>query len=286
MMRARWKNTGTFFKKAGMLCILTISLTGNLFGDRERVKAELQPVELPMEAGMPEEVRNWVENSLKFDLTDFANAKEFDGKQYLFVRSGTGGFRGGRLIQIIDVIVEQEEVAVKVEFTKPPLAQQIPDNLYDLVYIEATGLPVRFVPIADEAIFIASLTGIHYLPDIVAQSRTIKVFAPAPNEVVGRKFSVSGVANVFEATVLYRLLDVNQNILVDGFITAGQLASDFTRETVIPHTVLNWNYFTFDLRAPENVVTGDDLTLELYWESPQDGTRANLVAIPLKFELR
>ncbi len=52
----------------------------------------------PVLEALPQEVKRWAENSLKFDMTDFANAKEFEGKQYLFVRSGTGGLRGERLI--------------------------------------------------------------------------------------------------------------------------------------------------------------------------------------------
>lgn len=242
----------------------------------------------------PEEVKNWIENSLKFDMGDFANAKEFNGRQYLFVRSGIGGFRDGpkpfeRLVQIIDVLVLEDEVAVKTSFTKPSPTQQImPDALYDVAYIKATGLPVRFVPVADEEIFIRALSGIHYLPDIVAQSRAIKIFAPAPNEVVERRFSVTGVANVFEATLHYQLLDANQNTLAGGFRMVGQLAPGFTRETITSHLdggAANWLYFNFDLTVPEFVPSGTDLVLNLYWLSPKDGATTDIVAIPLKFEL-
>ncbi len=174
-------------------------------------------------------------------------------------------------------------MVVKVKFIKPSPAQQIPDNLYDLVHIEATGLQARFVPIADEDIFITSLTGVHYLPDIVAQSRTIKVFAPAPSEVVGRRISVSGAANTFEAEFLRRLLDTNQNMLIGDFGTVAQLAPGFTRESVIPHSAMPWRYFAFDFMVPEFVAAGDDLILELYEISAMDGTKINLVVIPLKF---
>ena len=237
----------------------------------------------PTFEALPQEVKNWVDNSLKFDMTDFANAKEFDGKQYLFVRSGTGGFRGERLIQITDVIVvEQERVVVKVEFTKPSLDQVASNDLYDLVYIEATGLQAQFVPVADEDIFITSIAGIHYLPNIVAQSREIKVFTPSPNEVVGREFNVSGVSNVSHYEVHYRLLDINQNMLDGGFRGAG-LALGFTRESVIPHSTIPWRYFTFDLTVSENIVTDKDLILELYWLSPKEGQEIERVIIPLKF---
>ncbi|MBS3975818.1 MAG: hypothetical protein KGZ75_03685 [Syntrophomonadaceae bacterium] len=256
---------------------------------------EFWPVELHKEAATPEEVRSWVQNSLKFDISDFANAKEFDGKQYLFVRSGIGGRDGPkpfeRLVQIIDVLVLAEEVVAKVSFIKPSPAQKItPNDLYDVVYIKATGLPVKFVPIADEEIFIKSLANIHYLPDIVAHSRSIKVFAPAPNEVVGRKFSVSGVDNTKELS--YWLLDANKNALLSG-LTMGVQAPGFTRNPVIIEEHLlgprYWTYFSFDIKVPENIVDGADLILGFgtYEDGVADGVFGEVEGfnIPLKFEL-
>ena len=251
-------------------------------------KTAFRPVEWRTKGTVPEEVRSWVEDSLKFDMGHFANAQEFDGKQYLFARSGTGGFEPfERLIEIIDVLVMEEEVAVRVSFTRPSPDQQIaPEDLYDAVYIEATGLPVRFVPIADEWIFISSLSGIHYLPDIVAHSRSIKLFAPAPGEVVGRKFSAFGVANTFEATVDYSLSDANLNTLDGGFITAGDIAPGFTREPVIQDKWAgagNWRYFTIDIQVSEHVADGADLRLSVLDVCRATGS-VDLVAIPLKFK--
>lgn len=249
------------------------------------------PVELHKEAATPEEIRNWVKHSLKFDMGDFANAKEFGGNQYLFVRSGIGGRDGPkpfeRLVQISNVLVMGEEVVAKVRFIQPSPAQQItPNDLYDVVYIKATGLPVRFVPIAD--ISIRSLVNIHYLPDIVTQSRSIKVFAPAPNEVVGRKFRVSGVDNTKELS--YWLLDADQNVLVSG-LTMGTRAPGFTRNPVIIEEHLlgpaYWMYFTFDIKVPENVADGADLILSfgIYEEIAAGGAFGEGLNIPLKFEL-
>ena len=246
-------------------------------------KAEFWPIKPHAETTIPQEVENWIENSLKFDVPYFVNSKEYEGKQYLFIRSGAE-----RSIQTKEVLVMEEEVAVKVSFTKPSLDQPIALNdLYDVIYIKATGLPVRFVPIADEEIFFNSLAGIHYLPNIVAQSCSIKVFTPAPDDMVGRNFSVSGVASVFEATVNYRLVDSSQNTLDSGFITAGHLAYGFTRDPVIRNDwlgVADWRYFIFSLKLIENLAEDENLTLELFWISPKDGTQTALVVIPLKFK--
>jgi hypothetical protein len=247
-----------------------------------------KPVDWRTKGAVPEEVRSWVEDSLKFDMGHFANAQEFGGKQYLLVRSGTGGFEPfERLVEITDVLIMEDEVAVRVSFTKPSPDRQIaPEDLYDAVCIEATGLPVRFVPIAEEWIFISSLSGIHYLPDIVAHSRFIKVFAPAPGEVVGRKFSVSGVANTFEATVYYGLSDVDWNPLDSGFLRAGDLAPGFTADPVVKDEWLgvgDWRYFTFDLQVPEHVADGAKLYLSVFEVCPGDGD-VDKARLPLTFK--
>lgn len=236
---------------------------------------------------LPHEVKNWVENSSKFDLTDFVNAKEFEGKQYIFVRSRSGDFGGERHIKTTQVVVvENEEVIVRVKLTKPPFTNQKKrTTVSDLIYINATGLPVRVEPSGVDYIYFTSLTGISYLPDIVGQSRSIKLFYPKPNTAVGRTFSVSGAAHTFEATVLYRLVDLQQNILAEGFITAGQLHPDFTGYPAITANGLAsyWLYFTFDIIVPQNANTGTELTLTVFWISPEDGKEMDHVFVPLKF---
>jgi len=235
------------------------------------------------------EVKNWLENSLKFELGHFANAKEHSGKQYLFVRSGTMfGFE--RLAEISAVtVVEQEEVVVEVRFTKPSLNQQITgDLLYDLAYIEATGLPVRFIPSPDDGhTFITTLDGIHYLPDIVADSRDIKVFTPSPYEAVGRKFRVTGAYKTFEYEFHHRLFDAAQKVLASGYGIKAKSAPGFTRAPVVP-CLMPWKHFTFDVVVPETVEAGENLTLLLFGlpASVEEGYRDDPVEIPLKFEPR
>lgn len=80
-------------------------------------EVEFRPVELEKGAVIPEEVRSWVENSMKFDAGYFANAKEYGGKLYLFFR---GGFKSERLVQIINVsVLEEKEVQAEVKIIKP-----------------------------------------------------------------------------------------------------------------------------------------------------------------------
>jgi hypothetical protein len=260
-------------------------------------KVSFWPVTVHSAAATPEEVRNWVKSSLKFDMTDFANTKEFDGKQYLFVRSGISSRDGPepfeRVVRIVDVLVMAEEVVVRASFSKPSPAEQLsPAALYDVVYIKATGLPVRFVPItrADEEIFIGTIVGIHFLPDIVAHSRSIKLFAPAPTEAVGRRFTVSGVANTFEATIFYGLGEVGRNSLDGGSLMAGHTAPGFTRNPVLTEEHLvgatYWLYFTFDIEVPTHVADGSELVLAVYAYSTVEGDNPNTVSVPLRLDAR
>jgi len=233
---------------------------------------------------LPKQVKCWVKNSLKLDMTRFANSMELNKKQYLFIASGSEFYN----VKIVDVfILENKEVIARAKFTKllPEESEsQLFNNPYDLVYIKATGLPVRFVATGDGIyIPITFITGIDYLPNIVAQSQGIKVFTPISNETIARKFSVSGVARIFEATLLYKLFDTEYNKLLDDFVTIGQLSSNFTREPVISNSAINWSYFKFDIMVPETVVSGKNLILKLYTIDPKNGNEINLVVIFLNY---
>jgi hypothetical protein len=248
-----------------------------------------RPVEWNQQGAVPEEVRRWVQNSLKFHLGHFANAKEYDGRQYLFVISGTGGgFEPSeRQVEILDVLAMETELAVRVRFSQPAHGQPIlPDELYDVVSVAATGLPVRFVPIAHEWVFVYSLSFIHHLPDIVAHSRSVKLFAPAPGDVVGREFGVSAVASAFEATVHYGLYDADGNALDGGLMTIVR-APGFTRDPVIVDPVLwgpgHWPHFAIDVQVPENVADGAKLFLRVAPACPAGYDKEEIV-IPLTLD--
>jgi hypothetical protein len=233
---------------------------------------------------LPKQLKCWVENSLKLDMTRFANSMELNKEQYIFIASGSEFYN----VKIIDIfILENKEVVAMAIFNKllPEESESLLcNNPYDFVYTKATGLPVRFVATGDDVhIPITCITGIDYLPNIVAQSQGIKVFTPIPNETICNKCSVSGVARIFEATLLYQLFDLEYNKLLDSFVTIGQLSSNFTREKVIPNSAINWRYFKFDIRIPEAVVPGKKLILKLYTIDPKNGNEINLVVIFLNY---
>jgi hypothetical protein len=56
--------------------------------------------------------------------------------------------------------------------------------------------------------------------DFEDQTPAILVESPAPGDTIGRRFTVSGTANTFEATVNLRLVDADGDTLLETFTTA------------------------------------------------------------------
>ena len=214
---------------------------------------------------LPGEIKDWIENSRNVFL---AQSRQYNGNQYLLVTYGmrpTSGFE----VSILDPVVGAETVEVLVDFVRPNNnASQVITRPFDLFILPDTGLPVNFTPSGDE-LHIMELVGIDELQTIVVQSFWIKVFDPAPGDTVPDVFTVEGIASAFEGTILYRLLDSNNNVLDSGFTTAA---------------MGDWGYFQETLTVPGTVQSGAAMTLELYTESAQDGSIQDLVRVQLKLE--
>jgi hypothetical protein len=93
----------------------------------------------------------------------------------------------------------------------------------------------------------------------------IAVAGPVGGQQVGSSFELVGCANVYEATVRYRVTG-SGGVLVDGFTTAtcGTGCVGEFRETV-------------------TVPAGSgSLTLDVFWDSPKDGSEQSKVTIPLE----
>jgi hypothetical protein len=91
----------------------------------------------------------------------------------------------------------------------------------------------------------------------------VDVAGPVSGQQVGSSFELVGCANVYEATVRYRL--VGSGGSVDSFTTAtcGTGCVGEFRETIsVP-------------------VGSGPLTLEVFWDSPADGSERDKVTIPL-----
>ena len=98
-------------------------------------------------------------------------------------------------------------------------------------------------------------------------SDTVTVYSPSRGETVGRQFTVGGVSRTFEATTAWRVRDLSQRIVASGVTTATRGTSQI------------WGLYQFAVQLPSSV--SGPVTLEVYWQSPRDGTDTGLVQVPL-----
>lgn len=102
--------------------------------------------------------------------------------------------------------------------------------------------------------------------DFEDQTPPILVEAPAPGDTIGRRFTVSGSANTYEATVAFRLVDEGRTI-VGTFGTAS--SGSGVRGT-------------FQLKVQFAGGTEGPATLVAYERSAVDGSEINVVEIPVE----
>jgi hypothetical protein len=103
-------------------------------------------------------------------------------------------------------------------------------------------------------------------PDAVSDD--IAVYAPRPGAEVARTFSVSGVSRTFESTVNWRLRDSSNRVVANGFTTSAGGSGP------------QWGTFQISVTAPATV--SGNVTMEVLWGSPRDGSDMGLVTIPLR----
>ena len=132
----------------------------------------------------------------------------------------------------------------------------------DGVLFELDGQPVT--TFSSEGIV---LDGPQSREDYEDVAPAILVESPAPFETVASPLRIEGTANVFEATVSYALVDALGNELASGFATA---------------TCGTGCRGAFEAEVPFAAAEGGALTLSVFEVSAKDGTRANVVEIPLQ----
>jgi hypothetical protein len=231
---------------------------------------ETIPVTRVREGDLPDEVRTWFNNIRRLDAMPTADTKEYGDKTYLYVSWGqrpTGGYE----VTILEAVRETDEIVVRVRYRRPPpdaMVTQVITYPFDLATVPVTGYPVRFVQAHTESPRSpATLRGTDIMRDVVAESRLIKIFSPAPDTAVSERFYVTGIANVFEATVQYRVRDDEGTVITEGFTTAA--------------AAYDWGFFSFNVDLQDRIRQGEAVTLELYWIDAEDGSERDLVAVPL-----
>jgi hypothetical protein len=94
----------------------------------------------------------------------------------------------------------------------------------------------------------------------------ITVALPVEGDEVSSPAVVSGTANVFEATVSLRILDATGEVLVRGFTTA---------------TCGTGCRGEYEATLEFEVSEVQDGTVEVWWDSPKDGSRQDVVSVPV-----
>ena len=102
--------------------------------------------------------------------------------------------------------------------------------------------------------------------DLEDLTPAILVESPLPEQGVSRPLRVTGTANTFEATFQYELLDSTGKVVAKHFVTA--TSGSGTRGT-------------FDVTIPYPSRHGGPGTLVVYESSAKDGSRINVVPIPV-----
>jgi hypothetical protein len=103
----------------------------------------------------------------------------------------------------------------------------------------------------------------------VTSSENITVTAPVPGETVASPLVVRGEARVFENAVSVRLRSSDGTILAETFTTAD--APDVGQ------------FGPFEVRLTFSEPTTTTGTLEVFSQSPKDGSEINKVTIPVEF---
>ncbi len=99
-----------------------------------------------------------------------------------------------------------------------------------------------------------------------ATSDSVAVYSPRAGET-SRTVTISGFARAFEANVAWRIKDTAGREVAKGFTTASIGTSPV------------WGSFQTTATIPATV--SGNVTLEVFWPSPRDGTDTGLVQVPL-----
>lgn len=149
---------------------------------------------------------------------------------------------------------------------------ELNDTLYSIsqetdVSVEVILLANTFRPsISQDLIY----EGIKILIPIPS-SRNIAIVQPIPGNVVLENSIVEGFARVFEANVLYRLIDANDTeVIEETFTTADYAGPNYGRFR---------ESMTFD-----TIPTAEEGTLQVFTRSAKDGSIQDLVEIQVFFE--
>jgi hypothetical protein len=204
-----------------------------------------------------------------------------DGKVWPALRevSTTGGVANGAVAELLRGPTDREkadlqfttaipqnidnaEISIEDGVARVELPAELPEEALSQVVYALTQFPtIESVEIQDRTLTRA---------DFEDQTPAILVESPLPFEQVESPLHVTGTANTFEANFQYELTDTDGLIVDQNFVTA--TSGTGTRGT-------------FDFTTDEFTVPFDGVgSLIVFESSAKDGSRINLVEIPLRMK--
>lgn len=234
----------------------------------EKIAPNIVVFQRPDYNNLPWEVKNWIEDSKELFLSQ---KRVFGSKTYILVTWGlkpTAGYS----VKIDEVFNENGKLVVSVLLEDPPADSMVAQVLtfpYDLIVINYEVGEVEFRGKGAEE-YLPTLVGVPYLKPFYAQSDNIKLFEMSYSGPKKRNIYMEGIARVFEATYLYRIVDFNGIEVVSGFSMAKAGGPD-------------WGYFDLFLTLSETASPGEYL-LEIYTASPKDGSKQDTVRVIFNIE--
>jgi hypothetical protein len=103
--------------------------------------------------------------------------------------------------------------------------------------------------------------------DVTDVTPAILVESPVPDQRIGDDLQVTGIANTFEATLLYELRDAAGTVVDDGFATA---------------TAGSGTWGTFSFTADAGTAAPGEAMLTLWQEDADSGDRVDVYEVPLR----
>lgn len=184
-----------------------------------------------------------------------------EGDETFFIVSYGEQPTAGHQVEIVGIETEGGKAVVTARLTEPEEpAAQVLTHPYAVEVLEGVYRDVEFLDAGGE--YFPQVRGWPGGPlDTFARSNNIIVssFGETPGLIYA-----AGIARVFEATVGYQLQDACGEVLHEGFVTAAAGGPD-------------WGYFEIEVADPP-AGTG---MLEVFQYSAKDGSRVDLVALPL-----
>lgn len=242
-------------------CFLALMLL--LVGGCNSAQESSGPTQIARLSDLPQPVRDWAE---QYKYLDVGTSMEYNGRVYLLYANPTQQKNAD--VEIAGITETDREIIVRVRDLPGSNTGEDWRYPFALWSIRAVDKPIRFEKEGE----------IQWVSSIVGAPSNFKLFVgrdyvhmydsfPATNIILGTSEQngiVEGLARTFEATVNYRLVNSNGQLIKEDYVTAAAGMGD-------------WGYFSIDISDyPQTAI------VEVFEYSAKDGSEINKVHYQLQ----